>query len=369
MFRETWRAFNQAAERGFTKAHFNPTGAFANEIRYNNAVFSAFRVHRQQNDMAARLLDENGNLKPFGKWAKEVQPIADHYNKTWLKTEYDTAINRAHRAAEWKQFEAEADVLPNIEWLPSTSINPSEDHRVFWGTIKPINDVFWSHHKPGDRWNCKCGLQQTDETPTIGTYKPSKKDIPAPGLENNPAEDGKLFSDKHPYKTETYPGAEKAVEKYLIEQTRISNTERKNTASYIAFKKAKNNALDKIKSKKWKTEVVSADNIQTGLYINSKKGTKNLLNHSINNDEIKAAMSLHKNFKSLEFIRISPLGEGKDMNNVADAENVEKKRKNGVKHYNIYKYVYKGKTHYIKTQVKGRKETPYTFTKKTDIMR
>ena len=77
MFRETWRAFNEATNKGFSKAHFNPTDAFADEIRYNNAVFSAFRVHRQQNDIASRLLDENGKLKSFSAWKKEVLPIAD----------------------------------------------------------------------------------------------------------------------------------------------------------------------------------------------------------------------------------------------------------------------------------------------------
>ena len=363
LFRETWKVFNQAADRGFTKAHFNPSGVFENEIRYNNAVFSAFRVHRQQNDMAARLLDENGKLKPFSKWAKEVKPIADHYNKTWLQTEYNTAVLRAHQAAQWKQFEAESDVYQNLEWIPSTSANPGEDHRIFWGTIKPINDPFWSAHRPGDRWNCKCGLKQTAKPPTDTPTTAGKKDLPAPGLDNNPADDGALFSKSHPYYDKTYPGAKEAVQNHLTEQ-RIANTKRKKDAGYIAFKKAKENALAKMKAKKWKPEVISADNIQTGLYLNSKKGIKNLLNHAISNDEIKAAMALPKNVSSLEFVRVSPLGEGKDMNNEIDAANVEKKRKKGIKHYNIYRYIYKGKSHYIKTQVKGEKEMSYTFTKK-----
>lgn len=105
---------------------------------------------------------------------------------------------RAHRAADWQQFEAEKDVLPNLEWTPSTSPNPGEDHRPFWGTVLPIDDPFWNEHKPGDRWNCKCSLRNTDKqagtVPTGG-----QKDMPARGLENNPGKDGHLFSDKHGY--------------------------------------------------------------------------------------------------------------------------------------------------------------------------
>ncbi|MCB6967339.1 phage head morphogenesis protein, partial [Phocaeicola dorei] len=78
----------------------------------------------------------------------------------------DTAVIRAHQAADWRQFEREKDVLPNLKWMPSTSIHPGADHRIFWGTIRPIDDPFWNEHKPGDRWNCKCTLSSTDEAPT-----------------------------------------------------------------------------------------------------------------------------------------------------------------------------------------------------------
>lgn len=62
-----------------------------------------------------------------------------------------------------------------------------------------MNDPFWDEHHPGDRWNCKCTLKQTDEPvndSAIREFKP----VPAQkGLENNPGKDGKLFSDKHSY--------------------------------------------------------------------------------------------------------------------------------------------------------------------------
>jgi len=60
--------------------------------------------------------------------------------------------------ADWQQFRREADVLPNLKWLPSTSPNPGADHQPFWNTILPIDHPFWAQHRPGDRWNCKCDL-------------------------------------------------------------------------------------------------------------------------------------------------------------------------------------------------------------------
>lgn len=154
MFRAVWDTLDIATDKGFGKRPADdPDHDFYEELKRNNAVFAAFKVHRMQNDMAALLLDSNGVLKPFERWAKEVMPIADHQIYQWLETEYDTAIIRAHQAANWRQFEREKDVLPNLKWMPSTSLHPGADHRRFWGTIRPIDDPFWNNHRPGDRWN------------------------------------------------------------------------------------------------------------------------------------------------------------------------------------------------------------------------
>lgn len=213
LFNAVWDTLNIATNEGYgERTPTDPDFDFYHELRYNNAVFSAFKVHRAQNDMAKLLLDSNGNLKSFEKWSKEVKPIASHQFDSWLRTEYDTAVLRARLAADWKQFEREADVLPNIRWIPSTSIHPGADHRIFWNTVRPIDDPFWSQHRPGDRWNCKCGLENTDDPVTDIPYVPAN-DKPSPGLENRPEKDAKLFSDTHPYIKHAYKGAEKAVKK------------------------------------------------------------------------------------------------------------------------------------------------------------
>jgi hypothetical protein len=101
LFEATWKTINEAADKGFgTRKPDDPDYDFYREIRANNAVFAAFKVHRAQNDMAALLLDENGNLRPFEQWLKLVMPIANHQMVHWLRTEYDTAVIRAHQAAD-----------------------------------------------------------------------------------------------------------------------------------------------------------------------------------------------------------------------------------------------------------------------------
>lgn len=213
--------YNLAADRGIAEsAAPDPSKDFREALRHNNAVFAAFKVHRMQNDMAALLLDENGDLKPFERWLKDVRPIASHQCERWLRTEYDTAVIRAHQAADWQQFEREKAVLPNLRWMPSTSPHPGADHKIFWNIVRPVDDPSWNKHRPGDRWGCKCSLSSTDDPVTPLPYIPEDPDTPAgtsphAGLDNNPGLDAKLFSDTHPYIANAMKGAEKAVKTFV----------------------------------------------------------------------------------------------------------------------------------------------------------
>ena len=220
IFDETLKRFNEATAQGLAES-IDPaiiTDRFLYELRTNNAVFSAFKTHRMQNDIAAQLIDqETGQLKSFDRWMRDIKGMTDHYCRAWLQTEYDTAVIRAHQAADWKHFLDEADVFPNVRWMPTTSITPDPLHQHYWEKklTLPVNHPFWQEHRPGDRWNCKCSLQQTDEPMNMDALDGYTPPLPMPGLDNNPANDGKLFSDTHPYYTEAYPGADKAVRDFL----------------------------------------------------------------------------------------------------------------------------------------------------------
>ena len=244
VFNETWDVFNRATDEGFGIKDFgDPDFDFYQQIRYNNAVFSAFRTHRLQNDIAAQLLDENGKLKPFEKFSNDVQNITDHNVNVWLRTEYDTAVIRAHRAADWIQFDKVKDILPNLRWMPTTSVTPDLIHKRYWEVelTLPQSHPFWRQHKPGDRWNCKCSLEATDD-PVHGTHVLEENDQPKPdkGLDNNPGEDGKLFSDTHPYIENAYKGAKKAVDNFISEKVLPLGDFTKTDDMFKTYKKYKN---------------------------------------------------------------------------------------------------------------------------------
>lgn len=203
LFLETLRIFNRAAAEGISEAYDETaiTDEFLEQIRHNNEVFSAFRTHRMQNDIAGKLIDEKGVLKPFERFRRDVAPLTGRYCRQWLQTEYNTAIIRAHRAADWKHFEKEKDIYPNLRWMPTTSATPDPVHERFWSQklTLPVNDPFWGNHHPGERWGCKCTCEQTDEPVNDLPAKDLGLDTASKGLHGNPAETGKLFSEDHPY--------------------------------------------------------------------------------------------------------------------------------------------------------------------------
>lgn len=194
---ETRAIFGKAIDKGVPRSTSHRT-AFKERLKTSTDVFSAFRVHTQAQHMAELMTDEDGNRLPFREWAERVQPYVNHQNRAWLRTEFDTATRRAHNEADWQRFQEEADIYPNLEWVPSTSANPGQDHQPFWGTVLPINDPFWNEHKPGDRWNCKCSLRSTDKAPTRTPSASGKHCDPAPGLNTRPGS-GEIFSDDHAY--------------------------------------------------------------------------------------------------------------------------------------------------------------------------
>lgn len=215
LYTATSKTYRRAVDEGFGTVKWGePDYDFLHALKHNTDVLAAFKTHRQQNDIAALLLDEKGKLKPFDKFRKDVEGLIGKYNRNWLTTEYNTAVIRARHAARWKDFERDADLYPNLKWLETTSPNPDmKVHFRFWNRVWALIDPFWKRHYPGDRWTCKCGITNTDEPVTDNSDIEPIEDtfVPSPGLDTNSGISGEIFTQTHPYVKEAYQGAQLAV--------------------------------------------------------------------------------------------------------------------------------------------------------------
>ncbi len=386
IWREVLRVINAATVEGLSQGSVPPSHEedFYSALRHSNEVFAAFKVHNMGRLMAAQLFDADGRLKPFSKWRDDVQPIASHHVGAWLRTEYDTAIIRAHNAADWRQFERDKDIFPNLRWMPTTSPTPESSHRAFWERrlTLPVDDPFWDEHHPGDRWNCKCSLEQTDEPATPELKKVFGNIRPQRGLENNTGRDGRTFSDTHPY----FPSS--CVKCGFFRKASVKNrllgrfTNRRKdcyNCPYIdgCIDRAKGIEKTKQDVRNERKQLLNDDtldtshehlplsNLQTEYMLKSKKVLKRLVNHCQSLDELDAAKHLWSHPDKLRFVRNSPMGEGKDMDDPMVQKNIAKKRARGVVCYNLYSLAFDGRVWNVKLEVhEDGFEQPYFIKEK-----
>lgn len=371
LFEEVSRIFNSATDVGFSGSEAG--GDFMQQLRTSNAVFAAFKVHRMGRDMAAQLIDENGEVKSFQQFRQDVEPIADHHVDKWLRTEYDTAIKRAHRAAEMRQFMAEADVFPNIKWLPSTAVNPRESHMPFYEHVWPVDDPFWEDHKPGDEWGCQCGWEATDEAPTDNSGLGGERIEPSPGLKGNPARTAQIFSDDHPY----FPSDCKTCPFKSVQLTLFTNrtkdcyhcrnilkavqkAERTQTARRTKLAEKKIDATARISKLPLTSPVAhTSPELKYGTVMCSKSDIRNLVYHAADVESVAVAMKMDSYLNRLRFVRTEQ-----------PVHFTEKKQSRGLVEYTVYELDVDEQTFVVKCEArtKGRKddvlERPYTIYKK-----
>ena len=217
LFAHTFNGLEMAVSKGFGKPEFGtPDYDFRQQLRHGNAVFAAFKTHRQQNEMHALLTDDQGNLKSFDQFRKDTAKIIQDYNVNWLRTEYDTAVRCARFATDFRGYQANKDLYPNLKWLPSMSVHPREAHKDFYDKVWSVDDLFWQTNYPGNLWNCKCRVTSTTEPVTNNKDVPKVK--PAPGLDENPGSSGKVFSESHPYIKGASEEAKEAVRMMRIKE-------------------------------------------------------------------------------------------------------------------------------------------------------
>lgn len=166
----------------------------------NVSRFAAYKAyHATQRIRGA--VKENGDFDAG-------RAVLHAYNR-YQAAEYNTAVARARTGQQWRQFDTDDNrrLFPNIQWLPSRSATPREAHMPFYNRVWAKDDPFWLHNQPGTLWNCKCDWQQTDDPVTDGN---PTKTIATPGLDQNPATSGQIFTDTAGYIKKAPKGAESA---------------------------------------------------------------------------------------------------------------------------------------------------------------
>lgn len=204
------KGFNKGAQatgERFAKYELGSVdAALIEELTLNIYMFSAAKTFQQILEMSNALVVD-GRVATFSEFKSEANKIFEIYNKTWLRTEYDTTIGQSQNARRWSVFEQEKDLFPYLEYDAVMDANTSEICRPLDKIILPVGDPFWNTHAPLNHFKCRCFLRKISKFDDVKQTAKSKlnrvsKEI-NPMMQEvfkvNPGKTGECFDSAHPY--------------------------------------------------------------------------------------------------------------------------------------------------------------------------
>lgn len=311
--------------------------ALSHSLKYNIAEFSAFKETSFRKQLEAALTS-NGKVTPWSEFKKKADELNVAYNRRWLKTEYDHTVATANMAQQWQDFEADADLYPNLRYNAVGDARTREQHKAWDGLILPLNHSFWKTHLPPNDWGCRCNVEQTDDAPTVELPEIATKGA----FNNNAALSGKVFpenayekglnstdiKDAKKLAKQQFKDERKRLDKELLVQVKIKR------GSFLSFKNA--NFINEVRV--------------------SKSNLENVLNHISLLENKTIITELDQVMKDAKFIEFKALDKTKD------SKNYGKKLGRGVKGYNYYSSTWRGVPVQIDMEVmKNGYEQPYAI--------
>lgn len=200
---ETYRILDSAIS---SSIGFETPEVLTAALRNNAFIFSGFKTYHSLREVGLSLTDDQGQLKLYDEFKKDVERIDRQYNQNYLYAEYNHAVASSQMAAKWQDFEEEGDRY-DLQYRTAGDEKVRDAHARLHNTTLPVNDPFWNEFLPPNGWNCRCTVVQVRKNKypesdskmavEIGyemTSKPKEKIF-----RFNAGKELKLFPDKHPY--------------------------------------------------------------------------------------------------------------------------------------------------------------------------
>jgi SPP1 gp7 family putative phage head morphogenesis protein len=132
-------------------------------LRDNVYRFSAFKTYHFIQEANTLLKNEDGTLKSFADFKKDILQLSKEYNINLLRTEYNQARAASRMAQKWQQFKTDQAALPLLQYVTVGDGRVRKAHQALNGITRPVNDAFWkspASHLPPLDWNCRCTVKQ-----------------------------------------------------------------------------------------------------------------------------------------------------------------------------------------------------------------
>jgi len=167
-------------------------------LETNVHVFSAFKTYQELREANKLLLDEEGNIRPFSDFKREVLNISETYNVNYLQTEYNFALASSQMSSKWMNIEKNKDAIKSLKFSTVGDDRVRQAHADLDGIIKPVDDKFWDVYFPPLDCNCRCDTNSVEEEQNTDTSGKSLPEIPEM-FRVNFGKEKIVFPSHHPY--------------------------------------------------------------------------------------------------------------------------------------------------------------------------
>nr|DAN68686.1 MAG TPA: minor capsid component [Caudoviricetes sp.] len=118
-------------------------------------VFSGLKTHTQLTEARSKLKDEQGNIRPYHLFEKEILGLNNTYNRNYLEAEYQFAVQSAQSAANWANLQEDTSRYW-LEYRTTGDERVRQSHASLAGICLPKDDAFWTEYYPPNGWRCRC---------------------------------------------------------------------------------------------------------------------------------------------------------------------------------------------------------------------
>lgn len=138
------------ADLGFTYNYQNDAFRTAQEL--NVFHFSAAKTIAE----LQTLNDLYRKSKSFSDFHKQATEKIDVFNKTWQRTEWQSATLISESTANYNRLSKKTDMFPYWKYVAVMDGKTRPEHASLNGLILPANDPLWSQIWPPNGWKCRC---------------------------------------------------------------------------------------------------------------------------------------------------------------------------------------------------------------------
>lgn len=92
-----------------------------------------------------------------------------------LKTIFHTNMHSSYSAGQWQRIQQTKEFLPYLQYMPSVSTKKRDEHKQYYGLVRPVDDPIWSSIMPPNGFGCRCYVKQLTkrQAEKIGISEPT----------------------------------------------------------------------------------------------------------------------------------------------------------------------------------------------------